>query len=175
MSTKLQKNIQQYIELVYSQKSPLIQVSSLDERKKLACKQLKIDPADPDVKKIIDLQDEKSRDSIIEFCCKNESNELLNLMSDQHLFLDIQYLKLTPLQIVEDEEKMLKAMNLKTTMSMKAEELLSRMNLSYIKIFKGDAEIKEAKKKINWLSFEQRIKRRDEQREKEKKETPQPA
>jgi hypothetical protein len=168
MSTKLQKNIQQYIELVYSQKSQFINIINIDERKKTVCKHLKIDTSDPDVKKIMDLQDEKSRDTIIEFLCKNESNELMNLMSDQQLFLDIQYLKMTPLTPSEDEEKMLKAMNLKTTMSVKAEELITRMNVSYLKIFQGTAEVKEAKKKINWTSLEQRIKRRDEQREKEK-------
>lgn len=173
MDAKIQKNLQQYIDLVYSQKSPLIHIINLDERKKKACNQLKIDPKSEGFKKIIELQDEKSRDIIIDYLCKNETNEFMNLMSDQQLFLDIQYLKMTPLTVTDDEEKMLKAMNLKTTMSLKAEELLTRMNVSYVKIFKGDAEIKEAKKKVNWTSLEQRIKKRDEQREKEKAQTPQ--
>src|SRR6185503_4695291 len=110
------------------------------------------------------LQDEKSRDAIIEYLCKQESNEYMNLMSDSHLFLEIQILKMTPLTISDDDEKMMKAINLKTTMSAKGEELLTRMNASYLKIFKGTTEIKEAKKKVNWITLEQRIKKREEQK-----------
>lgn len=169
MSTKVQKNIQQYIELVYSEKSQFTHILNINDRKKVVCKHLKLNPEDDDVKKLIDLQDEKCRDTIIEYLCKNESNEYMNLLSDQQLFLDIQYLKMTPLIPSDDEEKMLKSMNLKTTMSQKAEELNNRMAESYKKIFKGGPEISEAKKKIKWTTFEQRIKKRDEQRAKEPK------
>lgn len=166
MDSKLKKNIDQYIQLVYAEKSPLSNIINLNERKSAACKKLGLDPASPEIKKIIDLQDETYRDLIIDYMCKNESNEVMDLMSNQHLFLEIQILKMTPLNTENaDEEKILKAVNLKTTMSEKSEELLSRINASYLKIFKGQAEIAAAKKKVNWTTLEQRIKKRDEQKQ----------
>lgn len=167
MDAKIQKNVQRYIELVYSEKSPLAEIQSLQERKITACKKVGFDHTNEDIKKIIDLQNEKARDMILEYCCKNESPEYMNLLSDAHLFLELQVLKMTPLTPTEDEEKMLKAINLKTAMSSKSEELLARMNASYIKVFKGESEAKEAKKKVSWITFEQRIKQRDEMRKKQ--------
>lgn len=167
MDTKLQKNVQQYIQLVYSSKSPFSQVISLDERKRAACKKVGFDYQDEKIKQIIDLHDEKVRDMVIEYLWTNETHEVMNLMSDSHIYLQIQELKMTPLTISDDEEKMLKAMNLKTTMSQKAKELMENMNAAYLKIFKGPAEINAAKKKVNWITLEQRIKDRDEKRKKE--------
>jgi hypothetical protein len=174
MDTKLAKNIQQYIELVYSQKSPMSAIISLEERKNAACHKLKMDPKSKEVQDIFNLVDENIRDGIIEFLCKNESNEFMNLMSDQHLFLQIQLIKITPITPSDDDEKMLKAMNLKTTMSLKAEEVLERINASYLKIFKGSSEINAAKKKVMWLTLEQRVKQRDEARQKQLEASVQP-
>lgn len=173
MDSKLSKNIAQYIQLVYSEKSKLVEIKSLQERKITACKKVGWDHEDAEVKKIIDLQDIKTRDSILEYICKNNSPEYMNLLTDAHLLLQLQELKLMPLTPDEDEEKLLKSYNLKTTMSLKSQELLDRMNIAYEQIFKGQNEIKEAKKKVMWKTLEDRIKQRDEIRLKAQQNVPQ--
>ena len=165
MATNITKNIEQYIDLVYSQKSPLIGITNLHERKLAACKKLKLDPEAEETKKITELKDDKICNAVIEHLWKNESTEFMDLMSDSHLLLELQIMKMTPLTITDDEEKNLKAVNLKTTISAKSKELIEKMNVSYSKIFKGPAEISAAKKKVSWMTFEQRIKKRDEQKQ----------
>lgn len=157
-------NIQQYIELVYSEKSPLSNIMNLHEKKIAACRKVGMSPDTQQAKRIMNLEDEKTREQIIDYMCQNESNEFMNLMSDQQLFWDIQEHKMKPLVSTDDDEKMAKAMNLRNTMSVNSKELLLRINESYKIIFKGPQEISAAKKKVNWLTLEQRIKKRDEQR-----------
>ena len=54
--TKLTKNVQTYIELVYSEKSELNHIADLEERKKTACEKAKLDYEDAKTQDIIHMK-----------------------------------------------------------------------------------------------------------------------
>jgi len=158
MDAKLSKNIQSYIELVYSEKSELNIIADLEERKRTACQKAKLDPAAEDVKLILQMRDKTVNEQIFEYLRQQNSNEFILLISDQHLFWELMQRNAKPMAEGIDAE--LKDLDLKTKISEKAEQLLERIVLRRNKIFKGDAEDKMAEDKIRILSPEQRLKQR---------------
>lgn len=150
-------SIDKYIELVYSEDSPLNAMEDIVERKKEAAKRAALDPKL--TQDVIDLKDEKSRKRIFEYLSKTQSNNFITLISDQELFWEMQFRKMTPLKEgTEDDEKMMKNINLKTTISIKANELMERIEGMYRRIYKHEPEMKMAQKHIRMLTPEQRIK-----------------
>lgn len=158
MDTKLSKNIQSYIELVYSEKSELNIIQDLEERKRTACQKAKLDPSSEAMQSVIRMQDKTVNDQIFEYLRQNNSNEFILLISDQHLFWELMQRNAKPMAEGIDAE--LKDLDLKTKISEKAEQLLERIVLRRKKIFKGEEEDKMAEDKIRILSPEQRLKQR---------------
>lgn len=162
---KISKNISQYIELVYSEKSELNSIQDLEERKKTACEKAKLDYADPDIQRMLHIKDKQVNDKIFAFCERQCPNEFYLLISKQHLFWEQQQILMEPLKKVledgktqeVDDEQMLKRINLKNTISEKSETLLESINLLRSKIFTGEQEHKMAEEKIRALSLEQRL------------------
>lgn len=148
--------IDKYIELVYSEDSPLNTMEDIVERKKEAAKRAGLDAKV--IQDVIDLKDEKSRKRIFEYLSKTQSNNFITLISDQELFWEMQFRKMTPLKDEEDDDKMMKNINLKTTISVKANELMERIDGMYRRIYKHEPEMKMAQKHIRMLTPEQRIK-----------------
>jgi hypothetical protein len=167
MDSKLQKNIQQYIQLVYSEKSELNIIENLEERKKKACEKAKLDYASEAVQKIIHIKDKEANTLIFEHCRTTCSNEFYLYMADQHLFWEQTQILMEPLKKITedgkteeiDEEAMMKRTNLKDTISRNCEKLLERLNTRRLSIFKGEAESKMAAEKIRSLRPEQRLKK----------------
>lgn len=155
MDTKLTKNIQQYIELVYSERSELNSIQDLEERKRKACEKAKLDPAEASIQDIMHMKDKMVSEQIFEYLRQQNSNEFILLISDQHLFWELMQRNMKPL--AEGGEDELKDLDLKTKISEKSEGLLARIDARYKKIFKGDAEQSVATKVIQ-KTPEQRLK-----------------
>lgn len=148
--------IDKYIELVYSEDSPLNNMEDIMARKKEAAKRAGVE--DKLIKDLIELKDDRSRKRIFDYLSKTQSNIFITLISDQELFWEMQFRKMTPLKEEEDDDKMMKNINLKTTISVKANELMERIDALYRRIYKHEPEMKMAQKQIRMLTPEQRIK-----------------
>lgn len=158
---KLDPKIQNYIKLVYSEKSDLNFILDLDERKKEACKKSKLDPEDEKVKKIIAMKDEKVNQHIFEYLSTNNSSEFTLLMADHHLFNEIMHRQLIPLKESDDGDVVLKDLELKTKMSLQAETLLHRIKERRRSVFKGEKEQHMADEKIRMMRPEERLKEKN--------------
>lgn len=151
--------IDKYIELMYSETSDLNKIEDVGERKKAAAKGAGLDITDKETLDIMHLQNEKANNRIFNYLSKTQSNNYIALTSDQQLFWEIQFRKMSPLDTTDDEV-MLKNINLKTTMSIKSQELLERIDALYRRIYKHEPEMKMAQKQVRMLSPEQRIVRK---------------
>ncbi len=168
MDSKLLKNIQQYIELVYSEKSQLNIIENLEERKKKACEKAKLDYLSESVQKVIHIKDKEVNALIFDYCRTTCSNEFYLFMADQHLFWEQMQLLMEPLKKITedgkteeiDEEAMMKRTNLKDTISKNCEKLLERINARRISIFKGLAESDMAADKIRVMRPEERLRKK---------------
>lgn len=159
-TAKISKNIEQYIELVYSEKSDLNKIVDLQERKKQACIKAKLNFNDESVQLIVNMKDEKVNPRIFDYLTSQNSNDFILLLSDQHLFLQMQQRLMEPLAQTQNTDSDLKDLDLKTKISEKSESLLERMKLRYSKIFKGDHEQEFAIQKIRLMRPEERIKKK---------------
>lgn len=143
--------IKKYVELMYSQKSPLNKIEDLSERKIQAAVKAKLNPEDPDVKNMMELKNEKVRIEIINFLNKNNSNLFVKLISDQQLFWNMQEKLMKPLDDDDDAAKLM-------VISEKSEELVDRIEKNYQKLYGQPELADEARKVIRMISPEQRLK-----------------
>jgi hypothetical protein len=157
--------LKKYISLVYSQDSELRKIENLMDRKKAALDKIGI-PDSHEIQDIIRLKDNNTRQTILTFIRENNSNKCALLDSREQLFWELQDRLMKPLtssykngdnNIDIDDESMLKAVNLKTTISDKAEALLEGIDRLKRQIYLGEDEI-EASDVIKFTSPEQRLK-----------------
>jgi hypothetical protein len=168
MDTKIGKNIDQYIQLVYSEKSEFNQIPDLEERKKSACIKAKLDYQSESVQKIIHLKDNKVNQMIFDFCRTQFPNEFILLISKEHLFWEQMQLLMEPLKKVTedgatlevDDEAMLKRINLKNTISEKSDKLLESITELRSKLFTGEKEQHMAQEKMRIMRPEERLKKK---------------
>lgn len=157
-TTKVNKNIEQYIDLVYSQKSVLNNIPDLDERKKVACERVKLDYASESVQDILNMKNQDVNDLIFHHLCSKNPNDYILLIADEHLFSGMMKRLMKPL--TDDEDEINKDLDLKTKMSEKAKGLLERINERRLLIFMGESESKMAEEKIRIMRPEDRLKKR---------------
>lgn len=155
--TKLAKNVQQYIELVYSEKSDLNHIADLEERKKVACDKVKLDYSAEKTKEIIHLKNEDVNTAIFEYLRKKGSNKYILLLANQQLYWEQMQKLMEPLKGTDDDSS-LKEVNLKNTISEKSEHLLERIEKLYLQIFKEQAVIEIASGRIRAQRPEERLK-----------------
>jgi hypothetical protein len=156
------KKTLKYISLLYSKDSELNKISSLDERKKEACKKAGLDWEKS--QDIVNLKDKKIQAEVFDFLSMENPNEYVMLISDQHLFLEMQRIKMRPLGETLgteslDDDQILKNLNLKNTLSINDEKLLEKINRTYEKIYKTPQEIEMAQEKIRMMRPEERLKK----------------
>lgn len=156
---KDKSKIDKYIQSMYSRESKLNQTTDLQERQIQACSIAGLTITNLDVQEMINLKNEGTNELIFNFLSKENPNEYIMLISDQHLFLEIQRKKMLPLKDSIDDDEMLKNLNLKTAMSAKSEEILERINRMLKVIYKTENEINLASNIIKLKSPEQRIKK----------------
>jgi hypothetical protein len=165
MAIMKEAQLKKYIELVYAQDSELRKIENLMDRKIAALMKMAIPDSD-EIQAIIYLKDNNARQSILKFIRENNSNKCALLDSREQLFWELQERLMKPLtssykngdnNVDIDDESMLKAVNLKTTISDKAEALLEGIDRLKRQIYIGDDEI-EASDIIKFTSPEQRLK-----------------
>lgn len=150
-------DITKYIELLYSEKSTLNEIQDLSERKKEAAKKAGMDPEAKATQEIMTLKNASVNQKIFDYLTRTQSNNFIALMSDQQLFWEIQFDKMTPSESTEAKDR-LKDMKIKTAMSKEVRELLDRINYLYREVFRYDDEIQMGAKIIRMRTPEQRIK-----------------
>jgi hypothetical protein len=168
MDTKLAKNVQKYIELVYSEKSDLNAIPNLEERKKKACDQAGLKYEESQVQNIIHMKNNDVNAMIFEFCESQNSNEFMLYISNQHFFWEQMQLLMEPLKKISeegktleiDDEAMMKRTNMKNTVSKNCKELLERINEGRMLIYKGEEEADKASEKIRIMRPEERLKKK---------------
>lgn len=158
----IDKNVKKYIELMYTKDSELNKIQNLDERKKVACEKAGLDFEKS--QHIVLLTDKDVREQIFKFLEANSPNEYMMLVSDEQLFVDMQHMKMEPLQLKDgentvDDDRRLKNMNLKNTLSENSEKILDRINRTREKVYKDPEIIEASKDKIRMLKPEERLKK----------------
>lgn len=148
--TKLTKNVQKYIELVYSEKSKLNEIIDLTDRKLEACNIAKLDSKSPEVVAIMEMKDETVSPKIIDYLIANNSYEFTLLLADQHLFTTQIKQMLDPTIDIMIQNKL----------SENSDKLLLRIKARMQLIFQGDAESKLAGDKIRIMRPEDRIRQK---------------
>lgn len=146
--TKVAKNIQKYIELVYSEDSSLNEIPDLMARKLEACNAAGLDPKKSDVDAIINMQNNEVNDLIIEFLIKNNSNDFSLLLADQHIFNSQIEKMMNPNTDIMERDKI----------SERSDKLLDRINARLQSVFQGKEEMKVASDKIRIMRPEDRVK-----------------
>ena len=149
--------VTKYIELLYSEKSTLNEIQDLAERKKEAAKKAGMEPESKAVIEIMHLKNKAVNQQIFDYLTKTQSNNYIALVSDQQLFWEIQFDKMTPSEATEAKDR-LKDMKIKTAMSKEVNSLLDRINYLYREVFRYDDEIEMGAKVIRMRTPEQRIK-----------------
>jgi hypothetical protein len=158
--------IQNYIRLVYSDKSDLNDITNLEDRKKQACERAKLPYDDEKTQEIVHMKNKDVNTAIFNFCAEQCPYEFNLLISKEHLFLEQMQMLMEPLKkttddgkTIEDvdEERMMKRINLKNTISEKSETLLISINELRTKIWKGTVEQKVAEAKIKSQRMEDRL------------------
>lgn len=149
------KGIEQYIALVYSEKSTLNNIQDLAERKKTACQRAKLNYDDESVQDIVNMKNKEVNEQITDYIIANNSNDFVLLISDQHLFWWIQQRLMDPPKSGEDEEA---DITKKTKMSIQGGELLIRIKERQKIVFGNDALIQVAIQKVKHRRYEDRLK-----------------
>lgn len=161
--------IKKYIELVYSQDSELSKIEDLNQRKKTAIEKVNANITTPDVQDVIHLRNKNINEMIFSFMKENNSNKYALLNSRRQLFWELQERLMKPLtssykandkDVDIDDEALLKSVNLKTTISDKAEVLLEGIDRLYKQIFIGEEEIEMATTMMKIITPEQRLKKK---------------
>lgn len=159
--TKLQKSIELYISLVYSEKSDLNAIENLDERKKAACERAKLDFKSDAIQNIVQMKDLMWKGRIIDQLITQNSNEYMLLVADQNFYCECIKALMEPMAIDNDSKNSgITELDFKTKslVSKSADELLERMKPRYLSIFKGEAESKVAQEMIRSRRLEDRLK-----------------
>ena len=145
--------IKKYIELVYSQESELNKIENLADKKKTAMEKVGIDPKSDVAQSIMLLKNKDVTPKILAYMEANNSNKCALLNSRRQLFWELQERLMKPLtssykngetEIEVDDEALLKAVNLKTTISDKAEELIKGIERLQSEIYIGKEETEAA-------------------------------
>lgn len=152
---KLPKNIQKYIDLVYSQKSKLNSIPNLDERKRAACEQLNIDIKEDWVQNLIQMKDLQANEQIHYFLITQNSPEYVLYNADEHLYFELIKRIMEPLKADDDKD-----MSYKTKASADASSILVRLQERALKIWKGDAEVEMATQRMRMMRPEERLKQK---------------
>lgn len=163
MEKNKSSQIDQYIRLVYDQRSELNKIHNLEERKVAACVKVKLDINLEKVKDLMHMRDKDANVMIFEYLKNNNSNEFILLLSDQHLFWEIQQRQIEPLLKSEDADSVMKDLDLKTKMSEKSKDLLDRIKERYTMIFIGEKEQEMAVEKMRIMRPESRLKNQKKQ------------
>lgn len=155
--------IKQYIKLMYSKDSELNSIPLLEDRKRRACELSGLEWEKS--QDIVHLKNDKTNEAIFAFLNSENPNEYVKLVADQQLFWEMQQIQMEPLdrgtgKNAIDDETILKNMNLKTTMSLKSEEVLERINKLMAKVYRTDEEQEMASKIIRMKRPEERIKKK---------------
>ncbi len=151
--SKDKAKILDYIERLYSLKSPLNQIDNLDERKLEACQMAKLNPKDEEVKAIMALKNKDVLDLIfyyIEVCENN--NVFSSLVSRQQLFSNLQR------EIMGTDVKQA------LEFSNKSDQLRSQIEKDYAELYEktGGKELAEkAQKLVRVVRLEDRLKKKN--------------
>lgn len=148
--TKLAKNVQKYIELVYSEKSDLNQIPDLLDRKMEACHIAKLDAKTQSVTDIIEMKDEKVNEVIFNYLVTHNSYEFTLLLADQHLF------QTQIAQILDPKIDII----IQNKLSENCDKLLTRIKDRLKSVFQGTAEINTAMDKIRIMRPEDRVRQK---------------
>lgn len=146
--TKLTKNVQQYIELVYSEKSQLNELADLSDRKIEACRIAKMNEDSPESKAIMNMENEEVNEHIFQYIITQNSSDFALLISDQHLFTH--QLKM----IIDPKTEIL----LSNKLSEQSDKLLVRIKARMQSLFQGNNEVKIAAQKMRVMRPEDRLK-----------------
>lgn len=155
---KEKAKILQYIEYTYSKESELIQsYPSLKKRKEMAVVKSGLDIKDDFVQELMELQainkeeDEfvKAITSLINFYLKNQcDNAFEMLISNQQMFWEFQARIRKPMSEDLDEDKALKAVEIKDKLARASEEAHKRIQNLYKEIYGEEDKMQKEAEKI---------------------------
>lgn len=155
----MKDNLKTYIRLMYSKDSELNSIPVLDDRKRKACELAGMDWDKS--QDIVHLKNEKTNEAIFDYLKTETPNDYIKLIADQQLFWEMQKIQMTPVDTKDtDDDKVLKNIQLKNTLSGNSETLLDRINRGYEKIFGAPEEVDMAKKVVRMMRPEERLKKK---------------
>lgn len=148
-----------YIRLAYDKDSALNVIENLSEKKSKAMEMSGIDRQE-----ITSMQNEDVNELIFTYLgVYSNDNNYHNLISNQHLYWQMQEIMMSPLDVKSDPDVMLKCIILKDTISEKSGKLLARINKQKKEIWKTeDVEViadNMIRKTVAIKSAEQRLKK----------------
>lgn len=156
---KDKSKIIKYVELVYAKTSELVSMEDLDERKKKAMEMTGITD-----NTIPEMENKSVNELIFTYLSFYQNSNLYhNFLANQYLFWQQQNMLMTPIQIVDDADLMMKRILLKDTLSEKSGKLLVRINKQREELYPGKQEREVAeiiiRKEAVIRSPEQRLKK----------------
>lgn len=143
--------MEQYMHLMYSKDSEFNKIDDLNERKERAALKAGLDIAQPEVKNIMDLKNEKFRIEVVNFLQKQQPNDFIKLLADQQLFFNMQQRLLRPLEDDDDTSKLMQ-------ISQQSEDLIERIERFKKKVYLQPELIEQAEAKIRIMTPEARLK-----------------
>jgi hypothetical protein len=150
--------VTRYIELLYSEKSELNEIQNLEERKKEAARLAGMNVEAKSTIQIMTLQNRTVNRQIFDYLTATQRNIYISLISDQQLFWEIEFDKMTPTD-KQDRKSRMADIKAKATMSKESDSLLNRINYKFREIFRHDDEIKMAGDMVRMMTVEERIKK----------------
>jgi hypothetical protein len=139
------KELIEYIKLVYGKDSSLIAIADINERKQVVSDRLGI---------TVDNEDENTRKLILEFLREQNHYKHALLSSRQELYWESLEVMREPLKKGSDDDKRLKNVKLKGDLNDLCGKLVSEIDSLYESIY-GEEFKEEAQKTV--VSFEQRL------------------
>lgn len=143
--------MEQYMHLMYSKDSEFNKIDDLNERKERAALKAGLDIAQPEVKNIMDLKNERFRIEVVNFLQKQQPNDFIKLLADQQLFFNMQQRLLRPLEDDDDTSKLMQ-------ISQQSEDLIERIERFKKKVYLQPELIEQAEAKIRIMTPEARLK-----------------
>jgi hypothetical protein len=150
--------VTRYIELLYSEKSELNEIQNLEERKKEAARLAGMNVEAKSTIQIMTLQNRIVNRQIFDYLTATQRNIYISLISDQQLFWEIEFDKMTPTD-KQDRKSRMADIKAKAAMSKESDSLLNRINYKFREIFRHDDEIKMAGDMVRMMTVEERIKK----------------
>lgn len=154
-----------YLAELYEQKSEFNSIQSILERKKEICIKVGLDPAKPDIAEVINLENQDFNELAFHyqsyFKCNNTFQQM---MTDQHLFWNLQRTLNAQMEHTDDEEEMMKKFDRRNKLSKIADETQRRINGYLTEMYKDDEEMKEIAGQTvrRTISLEEYLKRKKE-------------